>query len=485
MSHEIRTPLNGVLGYADLLLDDPTLSGEQRRHVERIQTAGSALLTVVNDVLDLSEIEAGQVELEPRPFSLAALVDNTVSITCGVTERKGLALSVEIGPDLPAEVVGDQDRLRQVLLNLLNNAIKFTHAGSVSLRVAADKSDGDDAPTGRRVRFSVSDTGIGIPADKVGQLFRRFSQIDSSIRCEFGGTGLGLAISKNLVELMGSGRSGGRAALRGGPSAPGLLHGRQGHEGRAGEVEALDVADPHVAQHGQLVPGFDPFRNDLHLQRAQQAHEALHDQAARAVAVKAADQLHVDLDEIGLEVGQDAKPRVARPEVVQGRLEAERLVGADDALDVLGIADALVFRELEDDPVRREAGGAGGFQREADAGFGLVDGVRQEVDGQEGRRALQPEPRRALDGGDPAALVEGVAVGVVHLGENLAGALAVGAPHQGLVGEGGAGLHVHDGLERHGDGERERLPVAASGAAGVGAACAHGGQVGEGKAAGA
>ncbi|WP_238247109.1 hybrid sensor histidine kinase/response regulator, partial [Methylobacterium iners] len=199
MSHEIRTPLNGVLGYADLLLDDRTLGEDHRRTVERIQTSGAALLTVVNDILDFSKIEAGKIELEPQPFSTLALIDNTVSIVRSSAEKKCLRLIVEVDPHLPDHLVGDQDRLRQVLLNLLNNAIKFTPRGSVTLQVMCKlQEEGAFA-----LRFSVTDTGIGIAQDKQHRLFERFSQIDGSIHRDFGGTGLGLAISKRLVELMG------------------------------------------------------------------------------------------------------------------------------------------------------------------------------------------------------------------------------------------------------------------------------------------
>ncbi|WP_342108319.1 PAS domain S-box protein [Methylobacterium sp. SI9] len=194
MSHEIRTPLNGVIGYADLLLDEPDLGPAARRHADRIRTAGAALLTVVNDVLDFSKVEAGQVEIVPRPFALAALIDNAVSIVRPSAERKGLALAVTCDPNLPAWIEGDEDRLRQVLLNLLTNAVKFTPAGRIGLTIAAGPG---------RLRFEIHDTGIGIPADKCDRLFRRFSQVDGSISREYGGTGLGLAISKSLVELMG------------------------------------------------------------------------------------------------------------------------------------------------------------------------------------------------------------------------------------------------------------------------------------------
>ena len=199
MSHEIRTPLNGVIGYADLLLDEPGIGPRVRKYAERIHSAGAALLTVVNDILDFSKVEAGQVEIAPEPFALAPLVDSAMSIVRGTAERKGLSMSLHQGEGLPVWLLGDRDRLHQVLLNLLNNAIKFTAAGRVSLSVSMlGACDGE-----ARLRFAVSDTGIGIPADKRERLFQRFSQVDGSISREYGGTGLGLAISKRLIELMG------------------------------------------------------------------------------------------------------------------------------------------------------------------------------------------------------------------------------------------------------------------------------------------
>ncbi|SFU59849.1 PAS domain S-box-containing protein [Methylobacterium sp. 174MFSha1.1] len=193
MSHEIRTPLNGVIGYADLLLADRTLPGRHRRYLDRIASAGGALLTVVDDILDFSRIEAGGIALAEVPFAPAALVDNAASIVRGLSEPKGLALDVTLGDTVPDWVRGDPDRLRQILLNLLNNAVKFTPAGRIALRVEAE----DDA-----LRFSVSDTGIGIAPEQHGRLFQRFSQVDGSIRRQYGGSGLGLAICKGLVELM-------------------------------------------------------------------------------------------------------------------------------------------------------------------------------------------------------------------------------------------------------------------------------------------
>jgi signal transduction histidine kinase/CheY-like chemotaxis protein len=199
MSHEIRTPLNGVLGYTDLLLDDRNLGSEARRHAERIKSAGQALLSVVNDILEFSLIESGRIVLGHQPFSLHQMVDNTMSIIRGAVRGKSLDVHAEIDPAIPGTLSGDPDRLRQILLNLLNNAVKFTDSGTVELRLYLLSSD-----DGRcLLRFAVSDTGIGIPEDKRSRLFRRFSQVDGSIERRFGGTGLGLAISKQLVELMG------------------------------------------------------------------------------------------------------------------------------------------------------------------------------------------------------------------------------------------------------------------------------------------
>ena len=199
MSHEIRTPLNGVIGYADLLLDEPSISPIVRKHGERIRNSGAALLTVVNDVLDFSKIEADQVDLDPRPFSPEALIDETMSIARGGAIGKSIAIRSLIDPRLPPLLIGDPDRLRQIFLNLLNNAVKFTSDGYVE--IAAEKiGDAEDVVS---VRITVTDTGIGIPQDKQAGLFERFAQVDGSISRRFGGTGLGLAISKRLVELMG------------------------------------------------------------------------------------------------------------------------------------------------------------------------------------------------------------------------------------------------------------------------------------------
>jgi PAS domain S-box-containing protein len=204
MSHEIRTPLNGILGYADLLLDAGTIQNEDRRRLELIQSSGAALLTVVNDILDFSKIEAGELTLDPVTFPLVTLVDGTVSIVRGSALKSGLAITARIDPDLPAFVTGDAGRLRQVLLNLLNNAVKFTPAGSVTVTVRGEgQASAPGGGLGDVVRFTVADTGIGIAPARQDRLFKRFSQVDGSISRRFGGTGLGLAISRHLVTLMG------------------------------------------------------------------------------------------------------------------------------------------------------------------------------------------------------------------------------------------------------------------------------------------
>ena len=204
MSHEIRTPLNGILGYADLLLDRPDREPEDRRRLELIRVSGEALLTVVNDVLDVSKIEAGQLELDPIPFALGKLIEDTVAIVRGSALKSALTVEARIDPDLPASVIGDANRLRQVLFNLLNNAVKFTPAGSVTLTVRYEGSvSGPDGGPAEALRFEIRDTGIGIAPSQRHRLFKPFSQVDGSISRRFGGSGLGLAICHRLVTMMG------------------------------------------------------------------------------------------------------------------------------------------------------------------------------------------------------------------------------------------------------------------------------------------
>jgi PAS domain S-box-containing protein len=197
MSHEIRTPMNAIVGIADLL-SRTTLSPEQDRYVQIFRRAGDNLLHLVNDILDLSKIEASQLELERTPFPLQDLLDKVSEMVSMRADEKGLALVFGIDDDVPLERVGDPTRLRQVLLNLVGNAIKFTETGQVSLRVSAEASG-----TPAALRFTITDTGIGIPAEKLEAVFERFTQADSSTTRRFGGSGLGLTISKRLVEMMG------------------------------------------------------------------------------------------------------------------------------------------------------------------------------------------------------------------------------------------------------------------------------------------
>lgn len=226
MSHEIRTPMNGVIGFVQLLRET-MLTDDQRMYVETIASSGEMLLTLINDILDFSKIESGKLQLESIPYDLDKIAGEVCGLLAVQSRTSGVPIGLKVAEGAPTQLTGDPGRVRQILLNLAGNALKFTKQGSVTIEVGIDAAGPDGSGGQGYLQVAVRDTGIGIPAEKLGILFQKFTQADSSTTRRFGGTGLGLAISKRLVELMG---------------------GRIGVESRVGEGSKFWFALPLLAQ---------------------------------------------------------------------------------------------------------------------------------------------------------------------------------------------------------------------------------------------
>ena len=349
MSHEIRTPLNGVIGMTDLLLRRG-LAQEHRRYAETIKGSANALLSLINDVLDFSKIEAGKLELSPTSFAVREVVEDVGQMLAGRAAERGLELACVVDPAVPATAFGDADRLRQVTINLLNNALKFTERGEVVLRVRPDEDA--QGGNGLALRFEVSDTGIGIPPDRLDRLFKSFSQVDASTTRRFGGTGLGLAISKQLVTLMG-----GQVGVRSTPGvgstfwftvrfdAAGVAEtqattGRAGHDMRGLRVL---VADDHAASLESLRDQMLAWSFEVSV--ARDGGEALAALRAAAVAGRAFDAAVLDMN-MPVLGGVDVA-RLAKADPATAGVPLLMLTGADGEFDAAaarraGFADCLV-----------------------------------------------------------------------------------------------------------------------------------------------
>ena len=426
MSHEIRTPMNGMLVMAELLAGSD-LPDRQRRYAEVIARSGQSLVAIINDILDFSKIEAGKLTLERIPFSLPDLVDTVVTLFAEKANAKNLDLAAYVDPSLPDTVTGDPVRLTQVLGNLVNNALKFTATGHV--RIAAEAVDG-------QLRLSVSDTGIGIPADKVGSLFSAFSQADQSTTRRFGGTGLGLAISKRLVDAMQGHVAIESAAGRGSTFSVRLpladpIPVRPGTErpGRAVAVALWGAATADVVTRGLAAAGFDvrpagsdPAPAGVETDRLAEARDLVAaGRPAGAGQVIAVAPFGDPAGEEALRLGvadallrrpivqsewRDVLARLRRGDIAAlapaapGRDAAAPVTAVPAGLRVLVVDDNAVNREVALEALARlgvagEAvdGGRAALAAAARGGFDLVlmDGSMPDMDGYEAARRLRAQ----------------------------------------------------------------------------------------------